>query len=217
MNNNIFNPANILLPGIKADSPMWERWAIIACDQFTSEPEYWENVKEMVGGSPSTLNMILPKRTLRFNSTTPKTLADYAGAYVQDIWFGKYTSRGRLLGYIRNNLPVSFLWAYNNLYPVAKIEGKTYEAVEKISSASISQLPANANTASAMTMRIMCLSRSNRKITITTGETTISTPLIAVQRPAISGAACTNIPNPRIPRRLKGIMRVQATPISKPV
>lgn len=95
-----------------------------------------------------TLNMILPKRTLRFNSTTPKTLADYAGAYVQDIWFGKYTSRGRLLGYIRNNLPVSFLWAYNNLYPVAKIEGKTYEAVEKISSASISQLPANANTAS---------------------------------------------------------------------
>lgn len=95
-----------------------------------------------------TLNMILPKRTLKFSSTTPKTLADYAGAYVQDIWFGKYTSRGRLLGYIRNNLPVSFLWAYNNLYPVAKIEGKTYEAVEKISSASISQLPANANTAS---------------------------------------------------------------------
>ena len=72
-----------------------------------------------------TLNMILPKRTLKFSSTTPKTLADYAGAYVQDIWFGKYTSRGRLLGYIRNNLPVSFLWAYNNLYPVAKIEGKT--------------------------------------------------------------------------------------------
>lgn len=95
-----------------------------------------------------TLNMILPKRTLKFSSAAPKTLADYAGAYVQDIWFGKYTSRGRLLGYIRNNLPVSFLWAYNNLYPVAKIEGKTYEAVEKISSASISQLPANANTAS---------------------------------------------------------------------
>ena len=32
-----------------------------------------------------TLNMILPKRTLKFSSTTPKTLADYAGAYVQDI------------------------------------------------------------------------------------------------------------------------------------
>lgn len=111
---------------------------------------------KVVGASKTeykdTLNMILPKRTLRFNSTTPKTLADYAGAYVQDIWFGKYTSRGRLLGYIRNNLPVSFLWAYNNLYPVAKIEGKTYEAVEKISSASISQLPRNWNNASITTV-----------------------------------------------------------------
>lgn len=99
-----------------------------------------------------TLNMILPKRTLRFNSTTPKTLTDYAGAYVQDIWFGKYTSRGRLLCYIRNNLPVSFLWAYNNLYPVAKIEGKTYEAVEKLSQTNIRQLPVNWNTASITTV-----------------------------------------------------------------
>lgn len=44
---------------------------------------------KVVGASKTeykdTLNMILPKRTLRFNSTTPKTLADYAGAYVQDI------------------------------------------------------------------------------------------------------------------------------------
>ncbi len=95
-----------------------------------------------------TLNMILPKRTLKFNSKTPKTLTDYTGAYVQDIWFGKYTSRGRLLGYIRNNLPVSFLWAYNHLYPVAKIEGKTYEAVEGISQTNIRQLPANANVTS---------------------------------------------------------------------
>lgn len=95
-----------------------------------------------------TLNMILPKRTLRFNSATAKTLADYAGAYVQDVWFGKYTSRGRLLGYIRNNLPVSFLWAYNNLYPVARIEGKTYEAVEGISQTGIRQLPTNASAAS---------------------------------------------------------------------
>ena len=95
-----------------------------------------------------TLNMILPKCTMKFNSATPKTLADYAGAYVQDIWFGKYTSRGRLLGYIRNNLPVSFLWAYNHLYPVARIEGKTYEAVERFSQTSIRQLPANTNVAS---------------------------------------------------------------------
>lgn len=98
------------------------------------------------------LNMILPKRTLKFNSSTSKTLSDYSGAYVQDIWFDKYTSKGRLLGYIRNNLPVSFLWAYNHLYPVAKVEGKTYGAIEKISPTNISQLPANMNTTSIATI-----------------------------------------------------------------
>lgn len=95
-----------------------------------------------------TLGMILPKRTWKFDSATPRTMADYTAAYVQDIWFGKYTSRGRLLGYIRNNLPVSFLWAYNHLYPVAKIEGKTYEAVEGILQTAIRQLPTNANETS---------------------------------------------------------------------
>lgn len=95
-----------------------------------------------------TLNLILPKRTLRFNSTVPQTLANYAGACVQDILYGKYTSRGRLLGYVRNNLPVTFLWAYKNLYPVAKIEGKTYEAVASLSVSGFGQLPTNTNATS---------------------------------------------------------------------
>ena len=37
------------------------KWAVIACDQFTSEPEYWDNVSDLVGQSPSTLHMILPE------------------------------------------------------------------------------------------------------------------------------------------------------------
>jgi hypothetical protein len=36
-------------------------WAVIACDQFTSEPEYWQNVKEFVGEAPSTLHLIFPE------------------------------------------------------------------------------------------------------------------------------------------------------------
>lgn len=95
-----------------------------------------------------TLSMILPKRTLRLNSVTPQTLSDYTGAYVQDIWFDKYTSRGRLLGYIRNDVPTSFLWAYNHLYPVARIEGKTYEAVKSVLPGEISQLPDYTGTSS---------------------------------------------------------------------
>lgn len=38
-----------------------EKWAVIACDQFTSQPEYWEAVEKFVAGDPSTLNLILPE------------------------------------------------------------------------------------------------------------------------------------------------------------
>ena len=37
------------------------RWAVIACDQFTSQPDYWQEVEKIVGSSPSTLNLILPE------------------------------------------------------------------------------------------------------------------------------------------------------------
>ncbi len=37
------------------------KWAVIACDQFTSQPEYWEKVAELVGESPSTLHLTLPE------------------------------------------------------------------------------------------------------------------------------------------------------------
>ena len=37
------------------------KWAVIACDQFTSQPEYWHRVEEIVGEAPSTLNMIFPE------------------------------------------------------------------------------------------------------------------------------------------------------------
>jgi hypothetical protein len=38
-----------------------QRWAVIACDQFTSEPQYWADVKEFVGTAPSTLNLTFPE------------------------------------------------------------------------------------------------------------------------------------------------------------
>ncbi len=51
--------ADILLPDFDAEA--FHKWATIACDQFTSEPEYWESVKETVSGAPSTLSLILPE------------------------------------------------------------------------------------------------------------------------------------------------------------
>jgi hypothetical protein len=48
----------ILLPRPGIDL---KKWAVIACDQFTSEPDYWHKVEEIVGGAPSTYNLILPE------------------------------------------------------------------------------------------------------------------------------------------------------------
>ena len=52
------HPAEILLP-VSSVAP--ETWACIACDQYTSEPEYWQNVTEIVGNQPSTLQLMLPE------------------------------------------------------------------------------------------------------------------------------------------------------------
>jgi len=38
-----------------------KKWAVIACDQFTSQPEYWHKVEQLVGDSPSTLHLTLPE------------------------------------------------------------------------------------------------------------------------------------------------------------
>lgn len=40
------------------------RWAVIACDQFTSQPEYWDKVRDCAGTSPSAYNLILPEALL---------------------------------------------------------------------------------------------------------------------------------------------------------
>lgn len=37
------------------------KWAVVACDQYTSEPEYWNEVEEVVGDAPSTLRLMLPE------------------------------------------------------------------------------------------------------------------------------------------------------------
>lgn len=40
------------------------KWAVIACDQFTSQPEYWDRVEKLVGDAPSTYHLILPEAIL---------------------------------------------------------------------------------------------------------------------------------------------------------
>ena len=55
--NLCFKPADILLP---KDTDM-TKWSVVACDQYTSQPEYWEKAEEIVGTSLSTLRLTLPE------------------------------------------------------------------------------------------------------------------------------------------------------------
>ncbi len=50
--------SEVLLPREGVDP---QQWAVVACDQYTSEPEYWERVSALVGDAPSTLHMIFPE------------------------------------------------------------------------------------------------------------------------------------------------------------
>ena len=52
----IFQPADILLPAGDL-----RRWSVVACDQFTSDSEYWAEVEHFVGDAPSTLRLMLPE------------------------------------------------------------------------------------------------------------------------------------------------------------
>lgn len=49
---------DLLIPNTSID---YTKWAVIACDQFTSQSNYWDEVKDIVNDSPSTLHLILPE------------------------------------------------------------------------------------------------------------------------------------------------------------
>lgn len=56
-----FTRADILLPKFSLDGNKMNKWSVVACDQFTSQPEYWKSVSECVGTEYSTLNLTVPE------------------------------------------------------------------------------------------------------------------------------------------------------------
>ena len=58
-----FKRGNILIP----KNIDMEKWSVVACDQFTSEPEYWKKLDSIVGDAPSTLRITLPEIYLEEN------------------------------------------------------------------------------------------------------------------------------------------------------
>lgn len=82
-----FCHANILLPRY-ADM---EKWAVIACDQFASQPEYWAQARQLVGDAPSALKLILPESELEGDcSAAIATIHETMRRYLQEALFQTY-------------------------------------------------------------------------------------------------------------------------------
>lgn len=69
------------VPRILLPKDNWEKWAVIACDQHTQDPEYWKRVEEFIGDTPSTFNLIYPEIYLPLDENKVnkihKTISDY--------------------------------------------------------------------------------------------------------------------------------------------
>ena len=85
----VFGPADILLPKPGIDLA---KWAVVACDQFTSQPDYWRSVEETVGEAPSTLRLILPEAHLNDSGVDMRITAidEAMDRYLAEGLFAQY-------------------------------------------------------------------------------------------------------------------------------
>ena len=90
-----FYPADILLP---KDVDM-TKWAVVACDQFTSQPEYWQVVEDTVGNAPSTLRLILPEAKLN-DPDVEQSIADINSTMEQYLESGVFQTLSDSLLYM---------------------------------------------------------------------------------------------------------------------
>ena len=109
MSKRVFAPGDILLPEKGTDM---KKWSVVACDQYTSEPEYWASVSDFVGDAPSTLHLTFPEiyledgdgdaRIERINSA----MAEYikSGIFAEKVSKYIYVERTQRNGKIRRGL-----------------------------------------------------------------------------------------------------------------
>lgn len=94
-------PADILLP---KDTDM-TKWSVVACDQYTSQPEYWEDVKNTVADNVSTYNLVLPELYLNGNDVDEqiKDINANMQKYVENGVFTEYKNSFIYLERTMNN------------------------------------------------------------------------------------------------------------------
>ena len=75
-------PCKMMLPKEGVDMA---KWAVVACDQYTSEPEYWKEVNEFVGDAPSTVRITLPEIYLEGDDVAERTEPVAVGQHLDTI------------------------------------------------------------------------------------------------------------------------------------
>lgn len=94
---NTFKKADILIPKKEID---YKKWSIVACDQYTSEPEYWKSVEDEVGKSPSTLDIIFPEVYLSEGDKRISSINQNMKKYIDD---GIFEEHKNTLIYVRRD------------------------------------------------------------------------------------------------------------------
>lgn len=135
--SNCFVSADILLPDFNKVSG--EKWAVVACDQFTSQPEYWEKAAEIVGDEPSALNLILPEAYLNKQDILMPKISVYMKEYCKNILELHantyiYIERCQSDGKIRHGLVGAvdlecYDWRAGSITPVRATEGTVPERI----------------------------------------------------------------------------------------
>lgn len=96
---NSFYPADILIPKNEIDMT---KWSVVACDQFTSEPQYWEDVEKTIGTSLSTLNLIFPEIYLSKGDAVIDKINKNMKEYIESDIFDEYKNS---FVYLKRTLP----------------------------------------------------------------------------------------------------------------
>ena len=94
----IFQPFDVLLPRAE----LLGSWPVIACDQFTSQPEYWQRQRAAVGEQPSALHCILPEAELA--AADEQTYADIHGAMRRYLDEGVFEEHPGAFVYVERTL-----------------------------------------------------------------------------------------------------------------
>ncbi len=107
MSKSVFDSTEILLPDFTRTDGT--KWSVVACDQYTSDPEYWKKTGELVGDAPSTLRLMLPeiyledsaKKIPAIHAEMERMKRDYLTAYPDCMI---YLERTQADGRIRRGL-----------------------------------------------------------------------------------------------------------------